>query len=877
VVHAAVYDVYNGTITSYTSASHYSYDIHGNVKELIQEIPELGVLDDLSSNFYQRYKQVKYSYDLVSGNVNQVSYQAGSADQFYHKYRYDADNRVVAAYTSADGKVWDQEAKYFYYVHGPLARVELANDKVQGMDFAYTIQGWIKQVNSTGLTAAHDMGKDAGTGVNKWVGADEMGFGLTYFSGDYTSIAATTAIASQTGSGLHGASANLYNGNIKNMVTSIKAFASPTAMAYKYDQLNRIRSAEYFTNYTAGTNTWDATGGSTDFKENFTFDHNGNIITQKRNGSAAQSGVALDDLKYYYYNAAGGIYDPSTGSTPSNATNKLAYVTDAIASGYTDDIDNQAVNNYTYDQIGQLKSDAQEQIATIDWTVYNKIRSVTRSTGSTKPDLEFKYDAMGQRMVKVAKPRAGGSPNTQEFWTYTYYVRDAQGNVLGVYERSLPKAGATYTDQIKLKEQNMYGSSRLGTKNPDLLLTSKSYTFTSYNGLLLNGTAGAQTTTTVSLTSVVHKINQKVFEMSNHLGNVLVTVSDARVPVNGTGSVGSYGAIVRAGMEYSAFGVVRRTIANNGNYRYGFNGKEMERELHNNSGDAYDFGARIYDGRLGKWLSCDRFEEKYPDISPYIFSANCPIAVIDIGGDSIYIVTANGVFNLSTAEGRGLAQQYGYGILIRTTHGKQLLEKYQNSSQYDIYVSTAPQSMGNDGARTSALPLNSASGNTGDLSLVYGKGTPFTVFNNMKLKNPKNEFALMVFNPDYIQHKGIFSTRTEYDIAETFYHEIKTHIDYQQESIVWATAWIKKTPELANKSDLIAIIQHHLYGVDHNNNLGLDVAKVRPGSDADVIRKEIKLLMKYDSAAKELMHYIKNEVIPTVTDPTGAAGHGNSK
>jgi RHS repeat-associated protein len=595
---------------------------------LIQEIPELGVLDDLSSNFYQRYKQVKYTYDLVSGNVNQVSYQAGSADQFYHKYRYDADNRVVAAYTSADGKVWDQEAKYFYYVHGPLARVELANDKVQGMDFAYTIQGWIKQVNSTGLTAAHDMGKDAGTGVNKWVGADEMGFGLTYFSGDYTSIAATTAVASQTGSGLNAASQNLYNGNIKNMVTSIKAFASPTAMAYKYDQLNRIRSAEYFTNYTAGTNTWDATGGSTDFKENFTFDHNGNIITQKRNGSAAQSGVALDDLKYYYYNAAGGIYDPSTGSTPVNATNKLAYVTDAIASGYADDIDNQATNNYTYDAIGQLKSDVQEQIATIDWTVYNKIRSVTRSAGSTKPDLEFKYDAMGQRMVKVAKPRSGGSPNTQEFWTYTYYVRDAQGNVLGVYERSLPKVGGTYTDQLKLKEQNMYGSSRIGTKNSDLLLTSKSYTFTSYNGLLLNGTAGAQTTTTVSLTSVVHKINQKVFEMSNHLGNVLVTVSDARVPINGTGGVGSYGAMVRAGMEYSAFGVVRRTIANNGNYRYGMNGQEKDTELGLGVMTA-EFWE--YDAKLGRRWNIDPVVKHTESL--YSCLGNNPIAVIDPNGD----------------------------------------------------------------------------------------------------------------------------------------------------------------------------------------------------------------------------------------------------
>jgi RHS repeat-associated protein len=218
-------------------------------------------------------------------------------------------------------------------------------------------------------------------------------------------------------------------------------------------------------------------------------------------------------------------------------------------------------------------------------------------------------------------------------------VRDAQGNVLGVYERSLPKVGGTYTDQIKLKEQNMYGSSRLGTKNPDLLLTSKSYTFTSYNGLLLAGTAGAQTTTTVSLTSVVHKINQKVFEMSNHLGNVLVTVSDARVPVNGTGSVSGYGAMVKAGMEYSAFGVVRRTIVNNGNYRYGFNG--MERNDEKSSG-MYSTEYRELDARLGRWTSVDPRKSLMPSWSPYNFSADRPIQFKDAKGDVPVIGTIIG-------------------------------------------------------------------------------------------------------------------------------------------------------------------------------------------------------------------------------------------
>jgi RHS repeat-associated protein len=435
-------------------------------------------------------------------------------------------------------------------------------------------------------------------------------------------------------------SPNLWNGNIRHMVVSIRQFMSggtapPQAFAYKYDQLNRITGAELYTNFDLATNAWQAGGsGSSTYRESFTYDHNGNIIRQNRNGSAAQ--VNLDQLKYYYYNAAGGTYDPEI-STPQNATNRLAYVTDGVAAGnYGDDIDNQSANNYTYDQIGQLTGDAQEQIGSIVWNVYNKIRSVTRTTGSTKADLEFKYDAMGQRMVKIAKPRTGGSASTQENWVYTYYVRDAQGNVMATYERKLPKTGGTYKDQIKLKEQHLYGSSRAGMRQVDLLLTAKDYTFNSYNGLLLSGTNTAQVSNPASQTSFVRMVGQKVYEMANHLGNVLVTVTDGRFVLNSGSAVTGYTAVVKSAMDYSAFGapLAGRTFSSP-SYKYGFNGMEKDAEMHGVDGDSYDFGARMYDARVGRWLSCDPLEGKYPDISPYTFAIDNPLKFIDFDGRDI--------------------------------------------------------------------------------------------------------------------------------------------------------------------------------------------------------------------------------------------------
>ena len=72
----------------------------------------------------------------------------------------------------------------------------------------------------------------------------------------------------------------------------------------------------------------------------------------------------------------------------------------------------------------------------------------------------------------------------------------------------------------------------------------------------------------------------------------------------------------------------------NAGYRYGFNGKEKDNEV-KGKGNSYDFGARMYDSRLGRWLSLDPLKEKYPDLNPYNFVANSPIYFIDPDGKII--------------------------------------------------------------------------------------------------------------------------------------------------------------------------------------------------------------------------------------------------
>ena len=76
-----------------------------------------------------------------------------------------------------------------------------------------------------------------------------------------------------------------------------------------------------------------------------------------------------------------------------------------------------------------------------------------------------------------------------------------------------------------------------------------------------------------------------------------------------------------------------------GEYRYGFNG--MEKDDENNSG-AYDFGARVLDTRLGRWMAVDPFLKGYPFASSYHFALNSVLQFIDSDGERVYFIIVSG-------------------------------------------------------------------------------------------------------------------------------------------------------------------------------------------------------------------------------------------
>ncbi len=61
--------------------------------------------------------------------------------------------------------------------------------------------------------------------------------------------------------------------------------------------------------------------------------------------------------------------------------------------------------------------------------------------------------------------------------------------------------------------------------------------------------------------------------------------------------------------------------------RYKFTAKELDNET------SYTyFGARYYDSELSVWLSVDPMSDKYPSLSPYCYTANNPVVLVDPNG-----------------------------------------------------------------------------------------------------------------------------------------------------------------------------------------------------------------------------------------------------
>ncbi len=383
----------------------------------------------------------------------------------------------------------------------------------------------------------------------------------------------------------------------------------PMLNAYQYDQLNRLKESR---SYESGlsSNVWNPVTYGNEYYNAFDFDAMGNILTQVRHNRA---GTKIEDMNYKYQ-----YLDPTTKTKLER--NRLYHIYEPLSLSSLDatDIDNMGafdstvvninvVNNYSYDEEGRLVKDNAEGISKIVWRVDGKVKEIQRTTGDAKW-LKFDYDAMGHRIAKHVYAN-----NSSTLERSTYYILDAQGNQISTYDHEV----VAETAQFNLKERNIFGSSRLGSKQDSLnvLTATLSQNITQILGL-------------------------KYYEFSNHLGNVLTVYSDVKIPLDADADyvVEGFRVPIRNIADYSPFGVQLdgRTISMD-SYRYGFQNQEKDDEI-KGAGNSVNYTYRMHDPRVGRFFAVDPLASKYPWNSVYAFSENRLLDAVELEGLEAYFI-----------------------------------------------------------------------------------------------------------------------------------------------------------------------------------------------------------------------------------------------
>ena len=431
----------------------YSYDEMGRTTWMVQKIKGLS----------NKVVTVEYTYDFW-GNVLQVAYQLGTPDAFYHHYEYDEDQRLKRVMTSLDGSMQGSSlythASYDYYLHGPLKRVELATD-LQGIDYVYTAQGWLKAINHPDRT--QDPGND---GANSFVG-DAFGQTLEYHNNDYSK--AGSGIASVGTSAV----AERFDGNLRaiawgrdNLDVPVPAPDEITLNAYQPDAIARkaiILEDGFDTNDGSTDRDFEPTIDpiATEIPPDvgaelyaYSYDDKNQLLDaiyeQKSNPNQS---VYTGDLAVTNNNRVQVTYEDPNGNIGSltrrdetgGVKHGLQYVYEAT-NNRLDEITGYA--DYTYNAIGQLISVDYTDPGTpdmyLEYDPYGNVTAVYSDAAKANLKVSFAYDDKGFRLKK----------ENHESGISTWYVRDAAGNILSMYYHD-------GTDLVQ-GELPIYGLSRIG-------------------------------------------------------------------------------------------------------------------------------------------------------------------------------------------------------------------------------------------------------------------------------------------------------------------------------------------------------------------------------------------------------------------------------
>ncbi|WP_346068065.1 DUF6443 domain-containing protein [Sphingobacterium siyangense] len=281
--------------------------------------------------------------------------------------------------------------------------------------------------------------------------------------------------------------------------------------------------------------------------------------------------------------------------------------------------DNTTLSNtftYTYDPLGRLKNGTSAQMSeNIGYDIMGNIVRLARDT-----DPAMKYSYLGNRLTEIKRESDNVSLGTFTYNENGSATKDRLGMTVRYNHLNLPDSVYNATTKVgylydatgkKLRKYSTVGSSyserdyikgleylkinSSGTKGIDLIATEEGY-------LKSNGS----------------NPYTYFYNLTDHLGNVRSTIT----------TLTATSAQVVQKDDYYPFGKRKSAGLTNGINKYLYNSKEIQEEI----GNQYDYGARFYDAEIGRWNVVDPLAGNMRRYSPYNYSFNNPLSFVDPDG-----------------------------------------------------------------------------------------------------------------------------------------------------------------------------------------------------------------------------------------------------
>jgi len=513
----------------------------------------------LTKNYLGGYTKVLTSYDFdgtpLSVETTHKRATGGDSINVKEEFTYTAEDRLLTHTHKINNNAPELLVHNTYNELGQLRSKKVGGADVTGsaalqkIDFTYNIRGWLKGINNIENLEVESNYPD-----------------LFAFRVNYTETLTNN---------INGNVQQLYNGNIAETYWRSASDNIKRAYGYKYDKLNRLLDAYY-------QMPDDIAPIRNSYYEHVEYDKNGNITGLQRFGDYDDPFIliGIDNLNY--------VYDAAD-------KNKLLKVIDEPPhpSGFSDSPDND-VDDYTYDDFGNMVSDRNKYIQEITYNHLNLPVNIAFYSVGTR-SISYLYTASGVKLAKtVREPAMMGVPArndvTEYFGGFQYFKGFLQyfPTAEGYVEHTVVDGTSFYNYVYQYKDH--LGNNRV------------SYAVDPDSNVL------------------------KIKEESHYYPFGLKHWNYNNAEYSFQGRNARVSLMSKPGGGGDPFPTNQFVKAD---YKYKYNAKEWQDELGLNM---YDYGARQYDPALGRWFAVDPLAETSRRWSPYAYCYNNPMVFVDPDG-----------------------------------------------------------------------------------------------------------------------------------------------------------------------------------------------------------------------------------------------------